>query len=123
VIAGGMLSPRGYPPTYALMIFSHRILRYASPFLHVLALAANVAALTRSHPPAGALYWVTLAAQLALIAAALSAPRLPARPALLKRIAQIARYYVWTTASLGVGLVDWLAGANAVTWEPVDGTR
>ena len=29
VLRGGMLSPRGYDPLYALMIVSHRILRYA----------------------------------------------------------------------------------------------
>ena len=29
VLRGGMLSPRGYPPLYALMIVSHRLLRYA----------------------------------------------------------------------------------------------
>ena len=43
VLRGGMLSPRGYPPGYALMIFSHRVLRYLTPALHVLALAANIA--------------------------------------------------------------------------------
>ena len=31
VLRGGMLSPRGYPPGYALMILSHRVLRYATP--------------------------------------------------------------------------------------------
>ncbi len=30
VLRGGMLSPRGYPPGYALMIFSHRLLRYST---------------------------------------------------------------------------------------------
>ena len=29
VLRGGLLSPRGYPPLYALMIASHRVLRYA----------------------------------------------------------------------------------------------
>ena len=29
VLRGGLLSPRGYPPLYALMIVSHRVLRYA----------------------------------------------------------------------------------------------
>ncbi len=31
----GMLSPRGYGPAYAFEIYSHRLLRYASPILHV----------------------------------------------------------------------------------------
>src|SRR5919205_1302518 len=43
VLRGGMLSPRGYGPLYAVMIASHRVLRYATPFLHVVALAANLA--------------------------------------------------------------------------------
>ena len=43
VLRGGMLDPRGYPPRYALMIASHRVLRYAAPFLHVVLLAASLA--------------------------------------------------------------------------------
>src|SRR5207245_4221930 len=37
VLRGGMLSPRGYPPGYAVMIASHRLLRYATPALHLIA--------------------------------------------------------------------------------------
>src|SRR5439155_15608974 len=80
VLRGGMLSPRGYPPLYALMIASHRVLRYLTPFLHAAALALNVAALSLG---AGALYWATLAAQLLLLAAALAAGALPVRPLLV----------------------------------------
>src|SRR5215212_1096696 len=40
VLRGGLLSPRGYGPLYGLMIVSHRALRYASPALHTLAVAA-----------------------------------------------------------------------------------
>src|SRR3954453_11514942 len=42
VVRGGLLSPRGYSPLYALMIFSHRILRYAAPFLHVALLVSSL---------------------------------------------------------------------------------
>ncbi len=45
VVRGGMLSPRGYDPLYALMIFSHRVLRYLSPFLHLIALGTSIALL------------------------------------------------------------------------------
>jgi hypothetical protein len=45
VLRGGLLSPRGYPPLYALMVASHRLLRYATPFLHLVALIANAALL------------------------------------------------------------------------------
>ena len=74
LLRGGMLSPRGYPPGYALMILSHRVLRYATPALHVLALAANVALVAIASGDALALYTVTLVLQLALLA------RLPRSP-------------------------------------------
>ena len=39
LLRGGMLSPRGYPPGYAVMILSHRVIRYSTPALHAIALA------------------------------------------------------------------------------------
>jgi cellulose synthase/poly-beta-1,6-N-acetylglucosamine synthase-like glycosyltransferase len=114
VLRGGMLSPRGYPPAYALMIFSHRVLRYCTPALHVLALAANVALLAMG---AGTLYWLTLAPQLALALAALLGGALRAPPLLL------ARYYVLTTASPAAGLWDWLRGGTSAWWDAAEGTR
>jgi cellulose synthase/poly-beta-1,6-N-acetylglucosamine synthase-like glycosyltransferase len=114
VLRGGMLSPRGYPPAYALMILSHRVLRYCTPALHVLALAANVALLAMG---AGTLYWLTLALQLALALAALLGGALRARPLLL------ARYYVLTTASPAAGLWDWLRGGTSAWWDAAEGTR
>jgi hypothetical protein len=109
-----MLSPRGYPPGYALMILSHRLLRYSTPGLHALALAANVALLAIG---AGSLYAVTLALQLALLLAAALAGVLRARPLLL------ARYYVLTTASPAAGLWDWLRHGTTASWEAAEGTR
>jgi cellulose synthase/poly-beta-1,6-N-acetylglucosamine synthase-like glycosyltransferase len=114
VLRGGMLSPRGYTPGYALMIFSHRLLRYCSPGLHLLALAANVALVVAS---AGPLYEITLVLQLALLLGALLAGALPARPLL------IARYYVLTTASPAAGLWDWLRHGTSASWEAAEGTR
>ncbi len=114
IVRGGMLSPRGYPPGYALMIFSHRLLRYLTPFLHVLALAANIALVADG---AGALYEVTLALQLALLLGALLGGALRVRPLL------IARYYVLTTASPAAGLWDWLRHGTEATWEAAEGTR
>jgi cellulose synthase/poly-beta-1,6-N-acetylglucosamine synthase-like glycosyltransferase len=112
VLRGGMLSPRGYGPLYALMIFSHRVLRYASPFLHLIALGTSLALLGR-----GWAYVAAVMVQLAVLLAALLAPVLPARPLL------VARYYVLTTASLAAGLWDWLARGTAAGWEPAEGTR
>jgi cellulose synthase/poly-beta-1,6-N-acetylglucosamine synthase-like glycosyltransferase len=105
VLRGGLLSPRGYPPLYAFEIFSHRVLRYLTPFLHLLALATNVALLGE-----GWIYAVTLALQLALLVAALLRVR-------------IARYYVLVTASLAVGLWDWLRRGTPAGWEKAEGTR
>ena len=79
VLRGGMLSPRGYPPGYAVMIFSHRVLRYATPGLHALALGANIALVALGTGP---LYVLTLAVQLALLLAAALAGVLRARPLL-----------------------------------------
>ena len=112
VVRGGMLSPRGYDPLYAVMIASHRILRYMSPFLHLIALGTNIALLGQ-----GWVYVVTLAVQAGVLLAALAATVVPVRPLL------IARYYVLTTASLAVGLWDWLRHGTAAGWEPAEGTR
>jgi cellulose synthase/poly-beta-1,6-N-acetylglucosamine synthase-like glycosyltransferase len=112
MLTGGMLSPRGYGPLYALMIFSHRVLRYGSPLLHLATLATSVSLLR-----AGRVYQLALAAQVGLVAAALAAPALRLRPLL------IARYYVLTTASLAAGLFDWLAHGTNVGWEAAPGTR
>lgn len=114
VLRGGMLSPRGYPPGYALMIFSHRVLRYSSPGLHVLALAANVSLVAAG---ASALYAVTLALQIALLLAALLAGAVRTKALL------IARYYVLTTASPAAGLWDWLRHGTDAWWEAAEGTR
>src|SRR5436305_10029616 len=112
VIRGGMLSPRGYGPGYALMILSHRVLRYASPGLHLAALAANLVLVGR-----GPVYVVCLAAQGLLLAAAGLAGAIPARPLL------VARYYVATTAAVGLGLWAWLRHGTGPAWEAAEGTR
>jgi hypothetical protein len=94
------------------MIISHRLLRYSTPFLHLITLATNIALL--GHGP---LYVATLAAQAAVLIAALIAGVVPVRPLL------IARYYVLTTASLAAGLWDWLRSGTPAVWEPAEGTR
>ncbi|CAN5478414.1 glycosyltransferase family 2 protein [soil metagenome] len=112
VLRGGLLSPRGYPPLYALMIASHRVLRYAAPFLHLVALVLS-ALLAPEHP----VYLLILVAQLALLAAALLGGAVPWRPLL------VARYYVLSTASVAAGLWDWLRHGTPAGWEPAEGTR
>jgi glycosyltransferase involved in cell wall biosynthesis len=112
VLRGGLLSPRGYDPTYGLMIFSHRVLRYASPFLHAAALAASLALLRH-----GGIYAAAVVLQAALLLAALAARAVPARPLL------VARYYVLTTASLAAGMWDWATRGTPAGWDAAEGTR
>jgi hypothetical protein len=112
VVRGGLLDPRGYPPLYALMVLSHRTLRYATPFLHVAALIASVVLLPRSR-----LYRAAAAAQVAVLAAAVAGDRVRSRPLL------VARYYVLTTAALAAGLHDWLRHGTPAGWEKPEGTR
>ncbi len=112
VVGEGMLSPRGYPPLFAFEIASHRVLRYLSPLLHLVALAANAFLLDD-----GWFYVLTFALQLALIAAALLGRFIPLAPF------RVARYYLLTTASIAAGLWDrWRHGAGG-RWEKAEGTR
>jgi glycosyltransferase involved in cell wall biosynthesis len=108
VLGGGLLDPRGYGPLYALAVYSHRALRYATPFLHLIALGANVALLGH-----GGVYVATLAAQLAVLGGALLARVTGGRPRLLA----LCRYYVLMTASLAAGLWDWARRGTPATWE------
>jgi cellulose synthase/poly-beta-1,6-N-acetylglucosamine synthase-like glycosyltransferase len=112
VVGEGMYAPRGYPPLYAFEIASHRLLRYATPLLHLIALAANVALLGH-----GWVYAATLAAQLVLLAAALLSKALPLAPL------RIARYYVQTTASIALGLWDRMRNGAPGAWDKAEGTR
>jgi cellulose synthase/poly-beta-1,6-N-acetylglucosamine synthase-like glycosyltransferase len=112
VLRGGLLSPKGYSPLYALMILSHRLLRYSAPLLHLVALIANAALLG-----SGPVYVVTLSVQLAVLAAAAVARVVRVRPLL------VARYYVLTTASVAAGLYDYLRHGTPAGWAPPEGTR
>jgi cellulose synthase/poly-beta-1,6-N-acetylglucosamine synthase-like glycosyltransferase len=109
----GMLKPRGYSPGYLVEIYSHRLLRYLTPFLHVIALLANAALLGE-----GGIYSLTMAMQLCLLAAAALGRFIPLWPL------RVAYYYVTVTASIAAGLWDRLrAGAVPIGWEKVEGTR
>jgi hypothetical protein len=98
VVKGGLLDPRGFPPRYALFIFSHRTLRYLGPFLHVAAVAWRPARL----------------ATLLVLAAALHG-RGP--------VGFLTRYYVLTQASIALGLHDWARHGTEAGWSAAEGTR
>ncbi len=112
VLRGGLLSPRGYPFSYAVMIYCHRGLRYSTPKLHLVALIANLILVGQ-----GTVYLVTLGLQLLLLLAALLGAVIPFKPLL------IARYYVLTTASIAAGLWDYLRHGTPAGWAPPEGTR
>ena len=112
VIGEGMLRPRGYAALYWFELLSHRLLRYLTPLLHLLALTANLILLGE-----GWVYTLTLAIQAAVIAGALLAGPIPLAPL------RAARYYLLTTASIAAGAWDRLRGKPAGAWEKPEGTR
>ncbi|HVX32521.1 MAG TPA: glycosyltransferase family 2 protein [Solirubrobacterales bacterium] len=113
VVGEGMLIPRGYPPLFAFELFSHRLLRYATPFLHVLVFLANLVLLGT-----GWFYYLTLLLQLALLAVAALSGRLPD-----DTVVRVCRYYVLTQASIVLGLWDRLRHGAGGRWEKAAGTR
>ncbi|MFL5891788.1 MAG: glycosyltransferase family 2 protein [Solirubrobacterales bacterium] len=112
ILRHGLLSPRGYGPLYAFEIASHRMLRYASPFLHLIVLGTNIALAGQ-----GTIYVVTLAAQVALLAAGAVGAILPLRPF------RVAHYYLAVTASSAAGLWEYLRHGVPTTWDKAEGTR
>jgi cellulose synthase/poly-beta-1,6-N-acetylglucosamine synthase-like glycosyltransferase len=114
VMRGGMLSPHGYSFGYAGMIFSHRLLRYLTPFLHAFAFLANIALVAGG---TRGVYEITLILQVVLGASAGIGGLIRVQPFL------IARYYFLTTLSAAAGLWDWLRHGTAPSWEAAEGTR
>lgn len=115
VIADRMWDLRGYGPLYGYEIVSHRLLRYASPLLHVAALASNLLLLRR-----GRIYRLALTAQAAVLAAAAVGG---AAPGPLVRAGRIARYYVHVTAAIALGFWDRRRNGPPGAWEKSEGTR
>lgn len=112
VVGEGMLSPRGYSPLYAFELASHRLLRYLTPLLHLLAFTANIALLGD-----GLVYTVTFELQLLVVVAAVLGRWFSFAPL------RIARYYAMTTASIAAGLWDRARNGPPSSWEKAEGTR
>ena len=103
VVEGKML--RRLRPLYFFEIVSHRHLRYASGFLHLLLLGTSVALLGKA-----TVYAVVLGLQLGLLAAALLG-------------VGIARYYVLVTWATVQSLVNYIRRGVPSTWDAAEGTR
>ncbi len=110
-LEGGML--RGLPPVYAVEILSHRHLRYASGFLHLVLLVASVGLRSRGRAYRGA-----LRAQLALLLAAAAGRARVRVPG-----AALAYYYVLVTWATVVALANYLRRGVPAVWEKAEGTR
>jgi glycosyltransferase involved in cell wall biosynthesis len=104
---------RGVPPMYLFELLSHRVLRYASGFLHVGLLTTSIALWGD-----GWVYEAALAAQglwLALAAAGKLKLRVPG--------AGIAWYYLLMTVATMAALVRYLREGAPLMWEQAEGTR
>lgn len=112
VVGERMVSPRGYSSLYAFELFSHRLLRYLSPLLHLTAFLTNLLLLNQ-----GTIYVVAYGIQLLAIAAAILGGQFRWRPLL------VARYYALTTLSIAAGLWDRLRHGKPGAWEKAPGTR
>ena len=112
VVGERMISPRGYSGLYAFELASHRLLRYLSPFLHLLAFATNLLLLGQ-----GWVYVFAYGVQVAAIAAAILGGQFRRRPLLL------ARHYALSTLSIAAGLWDRFRKGPPATWEKSPGTR
>lgn len=112
VVGEGMFDPRGYPVIYYFEIVSHRLLRYLTPVLHLVALLTNIVLVGQ-----GLVYELTLFVQVAVIVAAMLGRWTSLLPF------RICRYYVMTTVSIALGLWDRWRGGPPGYWEKAEGTR
>ena len=108
LLHGGLADPRGQPPGYYAMLVSHRLIRYASGLLHLVALLGAVATRSRAVLALHAL-WAGLAG------AGSRGARNP--------LAALAWYYLVVTAASVAGLVRLLRQGPQTTWTAAEGTR
>jgi cellulose synthase/poly-beta-1,6-N-acetylglucosamine synthase-like glycosyltransferase len=98
---------------FAWQLWSHKLLRYASPFLWLIAIGANLA-LSPKHP----LYVVLLACQLAVILAGIMGFVLQSR---LAKLGLLSRpyYFLLTNMASFIAALRYARGERMVTWKPV----
>lgn len=104
----GLLSPfRGFP---AFAFWSHKVLRWCAPALMLVALLANVLLLDAPF------YRFTMAAQVGFYGLAVLGS-LAVGPALVRRAAGIAYYFVTMNLAIAVGFWRFLRNSQAAAWE------
>jgi cellulose synthase/poly-beta-1,6-N-acetylglucosamine synthase-like glycosyltransferase len=98
---------------FAWQLWSHKLLRYASPFLWLIALGANLA-LASKHP----LYAALLACQLAVILAGAVGFALQSRLAKLGILSK-PYYFLLTNVASFLAALRYARGERMVTWKPL----
>lgn len=98
---------------FAWQLWSHKLLRYASPFLWLIALGTNIA-LAAKHP----LYAVLLACQVVVILAGIMGFAVQSRLASLGVLSRPYYFLLTNIASL-LAALSYAKGERMVTWKPV----
>jgi cellulose synthase/poly-beta-1,6-N-acetylglucosamine synthase-like glycosyltransferase len=98
---------------FAWQLWSHKLLRYASPFLWLIALGANLV-LALKHP----LYFALLACQIAIILAGTVGFALQSRLANLG-VLNKPYYFLLTNIASFLGALRYARGERMVTWKPL----
>ncbi|MGI8606082.1 MAG: glycosyltransferase family 2 protein [Gaiellaceae bacterium] len=111
LLTGRML--RNLPPSYLVQLVSHRILRYASGFLHLALLVTSLPLAARS-----SFYRMLLAAQVAGLGLAAAGRLRAPLPG-----AALAYYYALVTWAMVVSFVRYVRFSVPAVWEKAEGTR
>jgi cellulose synthase/poly-beta-1,6-N-acetylglucosamine synthase-like glycosyltransferase len=98
---------------FAWQLWSHKLLRYASPFLWLIAFGANLA-LAPKHP----LYAALLGCQVAVVLAGTVGFALQSR---LAKLGMLSRpyYFLLTNVASFLGALRYARGERMVTWKPL----
>ena len=122
-VFGGRGRPRWNQPVLWAAYLSHKVLRWLSPFVLILLLLSNAAAVFSTHR--GEPSWYAYAAFLACQAAAYGLAGLGfllARTRLPKPVS-MPYYFCLTNGAALVGFFKWLCGVQTVTWPHPDRTK
>jgi cellulose synthase/poly-beta-1,6-N-acetylglucosamine synthase-like glycosyltransferase len=98
---------------FAWQLWSHKLLRYASPFLWLIALGTNIALMSRS-----ALYTALFLGQIAVVIAGIVGFALQSR---LAKLGILGRpyYFLLTNIASFVAALRYARGERMVTWKPL----
>ncbi|HEX4049401.1 MAG TPA: glycosyltransferase family 2 protein [Steroidobacteraceae bacterium] len=99
-------------PVFAWQLWSHKMLRYVSPYWMVALFVSSVALMS------GSFYRIALIAQLSLMAAALAGFVLQLKANKLGVLSK-PYYFLLTNVASFIAMLRYLAGHRIVTWKPI----